>query len=111
MFSADNALLFSGGFDKHVRIWNVADGKEVKKLGPTPDDLFGLALSRDGKMVATSGYGGSLRVFEVGSGKEVFNTHLKKMVTYCVTFTPDGKALVTGHEKDNAARVTPLTGK
>ena len=39
----------------------------------------------------------------------VFNHQLKKgTVTYCVQFTPDGKALVTGHEKDNAARVTPL---
>jgi hypothetical protein len=25
-----------------------------------------------------------------------------------VTFTPDGRALVTGHEKDYAARITPL---
>lgn len=115
-FSADNNQVFSAGYDRYLRIWNVADGKETKKLGPTPDYLMGVALSRDGKFVAASGYGGSLHVWEIASGKEIFNYQLKseqskKMVTYGITFTPDGKALVTGHEKDNAARVTPLSAK
>ena len=107
-FTRDSNEVLSVGFDKRLHYWSIAEGKELKKLPPTPDDLFGLAISRDGKYVATSGYGGSLRVYEIDSGQEVFNHHLKKMVTYCVQFTPDGKALVTGHEKDFAARVTPL---
>src|SRR4029077_9695615 len=107
-FTPDNKEVLSVGFDKKLHYWSIADGKEIKKLPPTPDDLFGLALSRDGKYVATAGYGGSLRVYEIDTGKEVFRHHLKKIVTYCVQFTPDGTALVTGHEKDNAARVTPL---
>ena len=109
IFTPDNQEVLSVGFDKKLHYWSIAEGKEIKKLPPTPDDLFGLAISRDGKYVATSGYGGSLRVYEIGTGKEVFHHHLKKMVTYCVQFTPDGTALVTGHEKDNAARLTPLT--
>jgi WD40 repeat protein len=108
-FTPDNNEVLSVGFDKRLHYWGIAEGKELKKLPPTPDDLFGLAISRDGKYVATSGYGGSLRVYEIATGQEVFNHHLRKLVTYCVQFTPDGKALVTGHEKDFAARVTPLT--
>ncbi len=110
-FTPDGKQVLSVGHDKHLRYWSVDDGKELKKIGPMPDDLFGLAISRDGKKIATSGYGASIRVYEIGSGKELFNTHLKKMVTYCVSFTPDGKALVTGHEKDNAARVIRLEAK
>jgi WD40 repeat protein len=110
-FSPDSNQLFSVGFDKFLHAWNPNDGKELKKIGPTPDDLFGLAVSRDGKLIATAGYGGSLRVYELGSLKEVFKDQLKKTITYSVTFTPDGKALVTGHEKDNAARVTPINKK
>ncbi len=109
VFTPDNKEVLSVGFDKKLHYWSVADGKELKKLPPTPDDLFGLALSRDGKYVATAGYGGSLRVYEIASGKEIFKQQLPKMVTYCVQFTPDGKALVTGHERDFAARVTPLS--
>jgi len=107
-FMPDSQQLLSVGFDKQLHLWNAADGKEIKKLGPTPDDIFGLAISRDGKQIATAGYGGHLRVWNLQTGTPSFAHHLKKMVTYCVTFTPDGKALVTGHEKDNAAVVTPL---
>jgi WD40 repeat protein len=110
-FGPDNNTLYSVGFDKTLRVWNVNEGKETKKFGATPDDLFGLALSRDGKKIATSGYGGSIRVYDAASGNETFKTHLKKLVTYCVTFTPDGNALVVGNEKDNAARVVPLEEK
>lgn len=108
IFTPDSKEVLSVGFDKKLHYWDIAAGKEVKKLPPTPDDLFGLAVSRDGKYVATAGYGGSLRVYEIASGEPVFKTQLPKMVTYCVQFTPDGKGLVTGHERDFAARVTKL---
>jgi len=39
----DNNTLYSVGFDKTLRVWNVNEGKETKKFGATPDDLFGLA--------------------------------------------------------------------
>ena len=47
----------------------MADGKEVKKMGPTPDDLYGVALSRDGKAVATSGYAGNVTLWNLAEGK------------------------------------------
>lgn len=107
-FSSDGGFVYTVGFDKLLRVWNVADGKETAKFGPAPDDLFGIAVSRDGKLVATAGYGGSLKVYEMPAGKEIFAHKLKNLVTYCVQFTPDGKALVTGHEKDGSAKVTPI---
>jgi WD40 repeat protein len=108
VFTPDGTKLLSVGFDRVLHVWNVEDGAQVKKLGPTPDDLFGLALSHDGKLAATAGYGGSLRIWDWADGKPTFSHDLKKTVTYCVAFTPDGTALVTGHEKDNAARLTPI---
>jgi WD40 repeat protein len=100
--------IVSVGFDRHVRIWNPADGKEIKKLGPTPDDIFGLALSQDGKKIATAGYGGSLRVWETTGDKATFSKDLKFMVTFCIAFSPDGTAVITGHDKNFVAKVTPL---
>ena len=79
------------------RSWSVSLHREgsVWKVGPAPDDLFGLSISRDGKAVATAGYGGSLRVYDLASGKQTFATDLKRgMITYCVTFTPDGNWIV-----------------
>src|SRR5262245_29531529 len=67
VFTPDSSQVLAVGFDHMLRFYNVADGKETKKIGPTPDWLVGVALSKDGKNVATAGYGGSLRVYELGS--------------------------------------------
>ena len=42
----------------------------------------------------------------------IFATQLKKHVTYCVAFTPDGKGLLTGHEKpEPIVKFTPIKPK
>lgn len=106
VFTPDSNSLLSVGFDRHLRLWNVADGKETKKMGPTPDDLYGIAFSRDGKAVATSGYGGNVTLWNLGEGKPAQSRKLK-FGAYCVIFTPDGKALVTGHD-NSICYITPV---
>ena len=98
-----------GLLDRYVRVWDVASGRETKKLGPTADDLYGIALSRDGKAVATSGYAGYVNVWDLAQGKATWTRKLKAFGAYCVAFTPDGKALVTGHD-NHVCYVTPLPG-
>ena len=71
-FTPDGKQLLSVGCDNMLRVWNVADGKELKKLGPTPDWIFGLALSRDKKAIATAGYGGHLYLWDLNAGKSTF---------------------------------------
>jgi WD40 repeat protein len=76
-------------------------------MGPTPDDLYGIALSRDGKTLATCGYGGHLIIWNLADAKPTW-THKLPHVTYCLAFTPDGKAIVTGHDRPYVCLVTPL---
>ncbi len=89
-----------------MHVWNVATGMESKKFGPTPDDLYGIAFSRDGKRLATVGYAGNLTTWNLADGKPTFTKKLKS-VAYCVAFTPDGKALVSGHD-NQMVYFTPL---
>jgi len=103
-FTPDGKHVLSVGHDKYLRYWSLTDGakrdgagKETKKIGPTPDWIFGLAVSKDGKYVATAGYGGSLRVYEIDSGNEVYDNVKAKLdrkaqITYGVVFAPDGRA-------------------
>jgi WD40 repeat protein len=125
VFSPDGKTILTVGQDKFLRYWDIAEGKETKKIGPTKDWIFGMALSKDGKLVATAGYGGSLRVYEVTSGKEVYpgdaakeekekNKDRQYWITHCIAFTPDGKSVVTGHEKSdrgvgNVVKVTVIS--
>jgi WD40 repeat protein len=86
----------------------VTAGKELKKMGPTPDYLVGVAVSRDGKTVATAGYASNVTVWDLAAGKPTWTHKIKdKNIAWCITFTPDGKAVVTGHLHNNCY-VTPL---
>ena len=83
-----------------------------KKPGPNAPEVFeddphGIAFSRDGKALATSGYGGWLKVWDLNTGKTTYSQKLKTFGAYCVTFTPDGKAVVTGHD-NKSIHVTPI---
>jgi WD40 repeat protein len=107
IFTPDSKQLLSIGFDRYLHVWNVATGAEVKKMGPTSDGLYGIAFSRDGKQLATSGYAGNITLWNLAEGKAVQTLKLK-FGAYCIAFTPDGKAVVTGHD-NHICYITPLT--
>jgi WD40 repeat protein len=94
------------GEDRTVRIWNIAEAKETKKMGPTADDPYGLAFSKDGKQLATSGYSGLLTLWNVEEGKDAASKKIK-FGAYCLVFSPDGQALVTGHD-NHMIYITPV---
>jgi WD40 repeat protein len=52
-----------------------------------------------------------LRVYDIATGKELYNQEHKGWITHCVTFAPDGKSVITGHEKSSkgVAKVWSVT--
>jgi WD40 repeat protein len=53
-FSADSALLASAGSDQVVRLWSVAEQREVGRLLGHVGDVMGVAFSPDGTLLATA---------------------------------------------------------
>ncbi len=82
------------------------DFHEVKKFGPTVDDLYALAYSKEAKAILTAGYAGNISLWDLNDPKPKFTTKLKSLA-YCAAFSPDGKAALSGH-LDGVVRVTPL---
>src|SRR5262249_22616283 len=57
VLSPDRRTLLSGGNDGTVRLWTVADGKEIRRFeGPT-EQVWCVAFSPDGKLVVAAGGG------------------------------------------------------
>jgi WD40 repeat protein len=105
LFSADAKTLVSAGRSSLARgkalcLWDVATGQQRWLEGHAKDlwnegGVLGIALSRDGLLVASAGADGTARVWDVTTGKQLYRLELNDGVAAGVAFYPDGKRLVT----------------
>jgi RNA polymerase sigma factor (sigma-70 family) len=104
-FSPDGQRLVSTGWDKTVRIWDPATGKELHTLTAHTLPVLGVAFEPDGKHFITCasddwwgpnfrGIPGQVKRWELATGKEVFNyTPPGDLATFGVAVSPDGTKL------------------
>uniref|UniRef100_A0A671YCA1 Coronin n=1 Tax=Sparus aurata TaxID=8175 RepID=A0A671YCA1_SPAAU len=59
-----SGLLVSSSYDLTVRLWDVDSGEEVKILSGHQDQIFGMAWSPDGKLLATVCKDGKVRIYD-----------------------------------------------
>jgi WD40 repeat protein len=92
---ADNAIWFSVGGDKAVRVWRIAAEQPVRVLQGHAQMVDAVAFSPDGGQLATVSHDGTLRFWELASGKLVRTVNLATQPApqplYAVAWTPDGK--------------------
>ncbi len=94
-FTPDGKFLISGGFDGHVRIWDLSTHKEQRSFRVESGTVYGLALSLDGKHLATAGRDG-LKLWDFATGKELPRPGMNKHSCVATAFAPDGKLLASG---------------
>ena len=89
----------TGGADRTVRVWSVADGKLLRTIwipvGPDPvAEIFAVAISPDGSTVAAGGWTKVIYLFDRASGSFIKRIHndLPDNVSF-LTFSPDGRYL------------------
>jgi hypothetical protein len=127
-FTPDGKQLVVGGHHE-LTVWDVADGKLVKRLRTRAERAYGLAFLPDGKLVVAGGrpgQEGDVRVYDIAAkgkaeggvelldgvaDKKVLVKHLLDVEdsVLCVAVSPDGKRLAAGG-CDRAVRVWDISG-
>ncbi|MEZ6139460.1 MAG: WD40 repeat domain-containing protein [Zavarzinella sp.] len=92
-----DTTLISASQDRTIRQWDTTMGKEIKKSGPTPDDLFGISLDSSRKTVATIGYSGLVSQWDLAGAMPIMS-HRIKSPGYAVVISPDGQWIYSGHD-------------
>ncbi len=69
-FSPDGQTFVTGSWDNTVRLWSVADGKEMHIWRDHETFVESVAFSPDGKLVASGSLDKTVRIREVSSAQE-----------------------------------------
>jgi WD40 repeat protein len=95
-FSPDSRLLATGGHVHDLNLWDAASGKGVWDRPPKQSDMImHVAFSPDGRSIAVACYDGLVHVLDVSSGRPFFPPLPHSGQAVRVTFSPDGRRLVT----------------
>ncbi len=57
-------------WDRRIEVWDVENGDPLIKLPYQPGDIYGLAFSLDGSLIATGAIDGTVRLFDAASGQQ-----------------------------------------
>ncbi|WP_414587981.1 WD40 repeat domain-containing protein, partial [Scytonema sp. PCC 10023] len=103
----DGKRVISASLDSTLKVWDLADGKEVFTLTGHSDSVRAVAVTPDGKRVISASDDNTLKVWDLADGKEVFTLNAHSSSITAVAVTPDGKRVISA-SLDNTLKVWDL---
>lgn len=100
-FSRDGRRLALASRDAAVLL-DAAIGKEVRRFPLEPHEIFCLALSPGGDLLATGNWDNVVRVYSAATGKEVRRLEGHQGHVNRLAFCPDGRRLASGSSDGSA---------
>lgn len=112
-FSPDGKLLATAGYDRVIKLWDTASGKEVRALKDHSDTVYGLAFNHDGRLLLSGAADRAVKVWDVATGTRLYTLSDPTDWVYTVACSPDGKhAAAAGVDRSiRVWEITPDGGK
>ena len=103
-FTPDGERLATGDFNGKVRLWRVADGKQLLTLEGHRSWIWSVSFSPDGQTIVSGGEDSAIRLWDAASGQCLKTLQGHTNCVYSVSFSPDGQQIASGGE-DSAIRL------
>jgi WD40 repeat protein len=109
-FSPDGKTLATTGYDRLIKLWDVASGKALRPLKDHSDTVYGLAFSGDGKLLASAAADRAVKIWDVATGRRLYSLGDATDWLYALAWSPDGKQ-VAAAGVDKSIRVWEVSAE
>jgi WD40 repeat protein len=96
----------TGGGERHIRLWDLADGHLVRKFPAHLNGVTSLDFAPDGKTLASGGSDARVRLWDLASGKRLAQDRGEDGYHWA-RFAPDGKTLLVAESEGRVALWRP----
>jgi serine/threonine protein kinase len=108
-FLPDGMRALSCGNDNTLRLWNLADGEEIRRFTGHTSWIMGLAVSADGRQALSASADKSLRAWDLTTGNEVHKLEGHANWVNAAALSANGQRGLSGGD-DRSVRLWDLSG-
>jgi RNA polymerase sigma factor (sigma-70 family) len=98
-YSPDGRTLAAGNGDGTISLWDVATGREGRRIKGHQREVNSVAFAPDGQILASSSFDGEVFLWDAATGKQGQALRRARQVNVlAVTFSPNGKMLASAEQ-------------